>query len=171
MVFGDPHKTRPAPSDHDPVGTVLTNSLIGLYNLGNRVFGNPRQDPYFAPTTPQQAQEMQQVELAALFVPGLDVDELVAQLAGGATPMAEGAELQSVIDELYQATDRLPGGTAGAVRAERSGVKVGGKIHLTKAQQRARQLTKMIASGKFSGRDLALARAIVQDLLNAVAGK
>jgi hypothetical protein len=171
VVFGDPHKTRPAPNDHDPIGTVLTNSVIGLYNLGNRVFGNPRQDPYFAPTTPQQAEEMQQVELAAVFVPGLDVDELVAQLASGVKPVAEGAELQSVIDRLYQIGDQLPGGTAGAVRAERTGIKVGGKVHLTKAGERARQLTKMIAKGQLSGRDLALARAIVIDLMNAVTGK
>ena len=89
----------------------------------------------------------------------------------GVTPFAEGAELETVIDELYQATDTLPGGTAGAVRAERAGIRVGGKIHLTKAEERARQLTKMIARGKFSGTDLALAKAIVQDLLSSLAGK
>jgi len=64
------------------------------------------------------------------------------------------------------------GGTAGAVRKELAeGVEVGGKTHTIKALERAAQLEKGIANGKFSGKDLQLAKAIVQDLRNAVAGK
>ena len=87
-------------------------------------------------------------------------------------PLAEGAELQKIIDQLYKPTDTVLGGTAGAVRQElATGAEVGGKTHTIKATERAAQLEKGIASGKFSGRDLGLARAIAQDLRNAVAGK
>jgi RHS repeat-associated protein len=37
VVFGDPHKTRPAPNSHDPIGPVIVNTFVGLYNLGNRI--------------------------------------------------------------------------------------------------------------------------------------
>ena len=86
-------------------------------------------------------------------------------------PIAEGAELQKIIDQLYKPTDAVLGGTAGAVRQEvASGAEVGGKLHTQKALERAAQLEKGIASGKFSGRDEQLARTIAQDLRNAVAG-
>ena len=87
-------------------------------------------------------------------------------------PVAEGPELQKIIDQLYKPTDTVLGGTAGAVRKElATGAQVGGKTHTIKAVERAAQLEKGIASGKFSGRDLELAKAIAQDLRNAVAGK
>jgi len=87
-------------------------------------------------------------------------------------PTAEGPELQKIIDQLYKPSDQFPGGTAGAVRKELAeGVEVGGTTHTIKALERAAQLEKGIANGKFSGKDLQLAKAIVQDLRNAVAGK
>jgi len=70
-----------------------------------------------------------------------------------------------------QTTDTIAGGTAGAVRAERAGIRVGGRSHSIKAAQRARQLSKLIARGKFSGNDLALAKAVIQDLMNSLAGR
>jgi len=79
--------------------------------------------------------------------------------------------LQSIIDQLYQTSDKLLGGTGGAVRAERSGITVGGRVHTIKAGERIAQLRKGIARGRFSGRDLALAKAIVRDLTGALTGK
>jgi RHS repeat-associated protein len=178
ILFGDPHNTRTAPDNHDPIGPVLVNSVVGVVNMADRAAcslssscTSARQEPYYAPNTPEQAKQMNQVEWAILFIPGLDVDALAADLVRGAKPVAEGRELQGIIDQLYKATDTVPGGTAGAVRAERTGIKVGGKIHWTKAAERARQLGKLIASGKLSGNDLALAKAIVRDLTNSLAGK
>ena len=110
-------------------------------------------------------------DLALLFVPGLDEEALAADLAKGVKPVAEGEKLQAIIDELYQPGDTILGGTAGAVRAERTGASVSGKIHTTKAAQRARQLQKAIARGEFSGKDLALAKALVIDLGKALMGK
>jgi hypothetical protein len=78
-------------------------------------------------------------------------------------PVAEGKELQAIIDQLYRLGDKIPGGTAGAVRTEGT--------HLIKAAERARQLQKAIALGKFTGKDLTLAKALVIDLANALMGK
>ncbi|MGB7283742.1 MAG: RHS repeat-associated core domain-containing protein [Candidatus Acidiferrum sp.] len=171
VLFGDPHKTKPAPTN-DPIGPTLANATVGITNLLDRAAGKPnRQEPYIIPTSPEQAKAMNEANFALLFVPGLDVDALVADLARGAAPFAEGKELQAIIDELYQTTDKFPGGTAGAVRAERAGIKVGGKIHTLKAAERASQLRKLIARGGLSPKDVALAKAIVQDLTNALTGK
>ncbi len=86
--------------------------------------------------------------------------------------MADSPELQKIIDQLYKPTDSVPGGTAGAVRQElATGGEVGGKTHTIKALERATQLEKGINSGKSTGKDLQTAKAIVQDLRNAVAGK
>jgi hypothetical protein len=42
----------------------------------------------------------------------------------------DAAELQSILDELYKATDRIPDGTAGAIRhTARTGELVGGSDH------------------------------------------
>ncbi|HTQ59521.1 MAG TPA: RHS repeat-associated core domain-containing protein [Candidatus Solibacter sp.] len=172
VLFGDPHKTHPAPKGNDPVGPVLANMAVGVQNLLDRAAGRPdRQTSYYSARTPQQAKEMQQVSIALIFVPGVDADELLAQLAQGAKPFAEGKELQAVIDALYQDTDSLPGGTAGAVRAERTGIRVGGKIHTLKAGERANQLRKLVARGNLSSKDVALAKALIQDLTNALTGK
>jgi len=178
IFFGDPHTTRPAPDSHDPIGPVIANTAGGLVNMADRAAcalssscTSARQEPYYAPNTPEQAKAMRQGDLALLFIPGLDVDAIAADLARGVKPIAEGKELQAIIDQLYRAADTVPGGTAGAVRAERTGISVGGKIHGIKAAQRARQLAKLIARGKFSGNDLALAKAIVQDLMNSLTGK
>ena len=58
-------------------------------------------------------------------------------------PTAEDPRLQRVIQELFRANARLPGGTAGAVRHEvRTGELVGGKSHIRKAIERRRQVVK-----------------------------
>jgi len=61
-------------------------------------------------------------------------------------PTAEDPRLQRVIQELFRAHARLPGGTAGAVRHEvQTGALVGGKSHIRKAIERRRQLQQLLA--------------------------
>jgi RHS repeat-associated protein len=106
----------------------------------------------------------------------IEDDDAIPFVPGGFSlelkPLASSPELQAIINELYRSSDTVLGGTAGAIRQEiKNGIAVGGKMHFTKGVQRALQLEKSIAGAKFSGSDLDLARAILQDLRNAMSGK
>jgi len=86
VFFGDPHKTRPAPDAEDPVGPAIANGAVGLVNLAGRAAcalssgcTSVRQDPYYKPRTQQQAREMNQVDLALLFLPGFEEEGLATQ--------------------------------------------------------------------------------------------
>lgn len=96
------------------------------------------------------------------------------KLVGSATsaiPRASNARLQNAIDALFQSTDKIPGGTAGAIRHEmRTGEKVGGKTHTIKGQDRARQLDKILSQEKLNDSDRALAEQIRKDLRDALNG-
>ena len=74
-------------------------------------------------------------------------------------------------EENAQRCERV-GHPPGAVRQElETGASVGGKFHSIKAAGRANELNKLINSGRLSTKDTNLARAIMQDLRNALAGE
>lgn len=80
-------------------------------------------------------------------------------------PTAEDPRLQRVIQELFRANARLPGGTAGAVRHEvRTGARVGGKSHIRKAIERRRQLQQLLRRGDLSAQDRTTAQRLLDDL-------
>lgn len=80
--------------------------------------------------------------------------------------------LKGIIDQLFKPGDKIPGGTAGAVRHElKTGEAVGGKLHSIKAAERASQLQKLANTGTLSANDYAVAKALIQDLRNALAGR
>jgi hypothetical protein len=81
------------------------------------------------------------------------------------TPTAEDPRLQRVIQELFRANARLPGGTAGAVRHEvRTGELVGGKSHIRKAIERRRQLQQLLRRVDLSDQDRTTAQRLLDDL-------
>jgi RHS repeat-associated protein len=87
-------------------------------------------------------------------------------------PLVGDVGLQGILDQLYKAGDTILGGTAGAAGQElATGINVGGKSHFVKAVQMARRLEKGIQSGKWSGRDLDVARAVMNNLRDAVTVK
>jgi len=80
-------------------------------------------------------------------------------------------KLANHIDELFRESDEVSGGTAGAVRKELGeGELVGGKSHITKAEERASGLQNLIDSGVLDGEDLQVAEWLMQDLLKALDG-
>ncbi len=86
-------------------------------------------------------------------------------------PAAANARLQGAIEQLFRAGDKLPGGTAGAIREElRTGELVGGRSHLLKGQQRARQLQRILQQEELSAADRTTAQRVLTDLQNALRG-
>lgn len=84
-------------------------------------------------------------------------------------PSAKDPQLQRAIDRLFQETDRLPGGTAGAVRNEaRTGLPTGNKFHTMKAQQNITNLEKILRRTNLDPVDRATAEALVADLKSAL---
>lgn len=84
-------------------------------------------------------------------------------------PTAEDPRLQRVIQELFRANARLPGGTAGAVRHEvRTGELVGGKSHIRKAIERRRQLQQLLRRVDLSDQDRTTAQRLLDDLHTAL---
>lgn len=81
-------------------------------------------------------------------------------------------KLQNITDNLYRPGGKVPGGTAGAVRWEAAhpGQTVGGKPHIGKADQTAKDLWKLIQSGALSDGDDQIARALHKDLESALKG-
>jgi hypothetical protein len=81
---------------------------------------------------------------------------------------AENPELKDIISRLYQATDKIPGGTAGAVENEVSTGEYINGGHSIKAAERITQLTRLINSGELSGSDSNIAGHILSSLQNAL---
>jgi RHS repeat-associated protein len=84
-------------------------------------------------------------------------------------PLVSNPTLQSIVNKLFQVTDKLPGGTAGAVRYE---LATGGLMspsgHSIKAQQAITSLTNLLKSGKLSYNDQIVSRQIIQELSDAL---
>ena len=77
------------------------------------------------------------------------------------------------MDKLYQPQDQVPGGTAGAVRYEKlTGNLLSKTGHAQEAQDIANQLNTFLKNDPgISSNDQAMAKGLIQDLENAVAGK
>jgi hypothetical protein len=66
-------------------------------------------------------------------------------------------------------TDKLPGGTAGAVRYEiRTGELLSDAGHSIKAQEIVNGLQKLVNSGTLSQADTATAKSLIEDLKSAL---
>jgi hypothetical protein len=87
-------------------------------------------------------------------------------------PQAANGRLQNAIRMLFKPTDRLSGGTAGAIRhTKTTGQLVGGSDHIVAGTERARYLEKILQSENLSPSDRVLAESLLQDLRDALAGK
>jgi len=88
-------------------------------------------------------------------------------------PVATNKELQGIVDKLYQNTDTIPGGTAGAVRQElATGQQVAGHWHSQDAADTLNQLTNFLKKNQgLSSYDQNLVKSLMQDLIDALAGK
>jgi len=86
--------------------------------------------------------------------------------------VATSPALTKLINWMYQEGDTLWDGTAGAVRHElTTGEGVGGVFHSQKAQDIIAGAQNLLQSGKLSAHDQQVARAIIQKLSDALAGK
>jgi hypothetical protein len=84
-------------------------------------------------------------------------------------PSADNPELKRAIGRLFQSTDRYPGGTAGAVRYERStGKLLSPAGHAKKGREVVRWLEKILKKQNLTPRDRATAEALRDDLINAL---
>jgi RHS repeat-associated protein len=85
---------------------------------------------------------------------------------------AQDSRLQNVIKALFQPGDKIPGGTAGAIRYELStGATVGGKTHVQKGIERVSQLKKLVHDPTLSPEDRKIAQQLLDDLQNALKTK
>lgn len=92
--------------------------------------------------------------------------------AATAGPLVTDPDLERIVNWMFQVTDRLPGGTAGAVRYElMTGDTVGGSSHLQKASDIIQGLTRLLKSGQLSLNDQITARALIQELQGALTTK
>jgi hypothetical protein len=95
----------------------------------------------------------------------------VHKIVNGVAPDVNSPELQRFVSMLYQTTDQLPGGTAGAVRWERATGELLSKAgHSIKAEQVINGLNSLLATGSLSPHDAEVARALVDDLKSALGG-
>lgn len=86
-------------------------------------------------------------------------------------PLVTNPKLAEIVDELFQATDKIPGGTAGAVRFEsESGVYLSPKGHFEDAQNIRNQLNNLLKNPNtsWSSNDQAVAKELIRDLQNAL---
>jgi hypothetical protein len=84
-------------------------------------------------------------------------------------PAVSNPTLQSIVQKLFQATDVLPGGTAGAVRYEpATGDLMSPSGHSLKAQEVVTALTNLLKSGRLSFNDQIVSRQLIQDLSDAL---
>jgi RHS repeat-associated protein len=84
-------------------------------------------------------------------------------------PTASNPALQRTISALFRAGDRIPGGTAGAIRLEATtGRAVGGRFHFQKGIERIRNLENILGREELPGADRALAERLLSDLRSAV---
>ncbi|MGB6461216.1 MAG: RHS repeat-associated core domain-containing protein, partial [Candidatus Acidiferrum sp.] len=86
--------------------------------------------------------------------------------------VATSPALAKLINWMYQEGDQLWDGTAGAVRSElATGDPVGGAFHSQKAQDLINGAQNLLKSGTLSAHDQQVARAMIQKLSDALAGK
>ena len=110
--------------------------------------------------------------IGVAFPTGIGAEEEFGTL-GFQRPAATDPKLQKIINKLYQDTDTVPGGTAGAVRHENATGQMLSKAgHRQDALDTARELSNYLKSHPgISTHDQNLAKHLIQDLLNSVIGK
>jgi hypothetical protein len=123
--------------------------------------------------TPYGQRQKALAEIAAdLIGSGGMIRAAARRLAAGAIPKAANARLQQTIKALFQSSDKLLGGTAGAVSAElQLGIRVGGRTHIMKAQERIRNLRRILRQEPLSNADRATANQLLRDLQSALKEK
>ena len=151
---------------HDVPDTFPQN-FFDMYSSGNQRFINTKvlndlQSGQLKPTYAEIPVDRE----------GIQIAKFVEDILSGAKPLAESPELQKIIDQLWKPTDKIPGGTIGAVREElKTGGTVGGKLHSIKLTERVNQLQNSLTRGVFSAKDSSLAKAIIQVAKDTLAGK
>jgi hypothetical protein len=84
----------------------------------------------------------------------------------------ERGPLARALGQLFRRRDKIPGGTAGAIRHElRTGELVGGRSHLIKGAERSRELESILKSEPLSPQDRRVAEAVLDDLRSALRGE
>jgi RHS repeat-associated protein len=88
-------------------------------------------------------------------------------------PLVTDAKLAEIVEELFQATDKVPGGTAGAVRYEAmTGDMLSPAGHAQEAGDIVRQLNTYLKNNPgISSNDQAIAKELIRDLSNSLGGK
>jgi RHS repeat-associated protein len=88
-------------------------------------------------------------------------------------PNVTNRELQDIVDDLFQPTDQVPGGTAGGVRYERiTGELLSEKGHVQDAQNLISRLNTFLRNNPgLSANDQAVAKELILDLQNALKGQ
>jgi len=94
-------------------------------------------------------------------------------LSGGQRQAISGTiqngKLQNMFNSLYQASDKLPGGTAGAIRFERATGELMSKSgHLYKGQTTINGLNNLMQNANLSQGDQAIAQTLVKQLSSAI---
>jgi len=86
-----------------------------------------------------------------------------------AKPLVTNAKLEAIVEKLYQPTDIVPGGTAGAVRYESlTGDMLSPAGHVQDAADTIREIQKLLLSDvSLSVHDQAVAKALMQDLADS----
>lgn len=114
-----------------------------------------------------------QVQLAMSFGArlGARVLSLVPRTLGTA-PKVANPKLKNAMSSLFRRSDKIPGGTAGAIRSEKAtGGLVGGKSHVIKGEQSIRRLERIIKQEPLNSSDRRIAEEVIRDLRDALAGK
>lgn len=90
-------------------------------------------------------------------------------IGGTAGPEVTDPVLQSWVAELFQLSDKIPGGTAGAVRYEaRTGILLSDAGHFQEAREILGHLNELIRTGGLSVHDQVVAKGLAQDLSQAL---
>jgi hypothetical protein len=109
------------------------------------------------------------IGMAAGAVAGGTALTTVSIPAATLPPLVSNPTLQGIVNKLFQVTDRLPGGTAGAVRYElATGDLMSPSGHSGKAQEVIVALTNLLKSGKLTFNDQIVCRRLIQDLSDAL---
>jgi len=83
-------------------------------------------------------------------------------------PPAVNRRLQDVFEQLWRDSDRIPGGTAGALRYE---LPRGISTHVKKARERIRNLERIIKEENLIMKDRETARRVIEDLRKSLIGE
>jgi len=93
----------------------------------------------------------------------------ITGLAYMAAPTVTDPRLQNSVSALFQSTDKLPGGTAGAIQVEINlGRLVSGTSHIIKGLERLQRLDKLIARGNLGAADQVVAQGLRGDLVKSL---